>query len=384
MMNTCPKCEKIILSDYKFCPRCGNSLYGETPDRNALLKTNEPTTEIESDGRAIKFFNVAQTLSTATDVDQLLQKIGAAVEDILDAERSSIMLLDESGENLYFKSATGEEILKKLKIPVGKGVAGWIAKNRKPDIVNDPYSDERFSPDTDKSTGFKTKSIVGAPMIIGDELIGVAEAINKKEGEFSTQDMITLMGFAGLAAVTIVNTRLKIDQKNFFSNMLDFLVIGTDALGGPEPTEKGHSWKMAQFVPSMGREMGLDKETLPLIHHAALLHDIGFMGLENPELMGIKIDRELDDNTKYRLHPVIGAEMVKSIKIMQELGPFILYHHRFINGSGFPENIPPDKISPPQEIISILEEYFIVNNKEKIDPSNFSPEVYQAFIKTVP
>lgn len=373
-MDICPKCEKVILSDYKFCPRCGCSLRGEKPS----VYAGE-----QSDDRTISFFNVAENLSTATNIDRLLQKIGESVEEIIGAERSSIMLLDETGENLYFKTATGEEILKKLKIPVGQGIAGWIAQNKKPDIVNDPYNDERFSPETDKKTGFKTNSIIGVPMIVDNELIGVVEAINKKDRKFNNYDMETLEGFAGLAAVSIVNTRLKTDQKNFFSNMLDFLVMGSEALGNPEPTQKGHIWEMARYAPQIGRELGFPKEKLQLLNHAALIHDIGFLGLENMELVGIKIDMELSTEKKFYLHPAIGGEMVKGIKIMQELLPFIRYHHRYKNGTGFPENVPPEKITQEIEIISILENYFMVLDKEKIEPDKFSPEVFQAFLKII-
>jgi putative methionine-R-sulfoxide reductase with GAF domain len=380
-MDICPKCEKVILSDYKFCPRCGHSLYGEAP--TGAPESINTGCNVEISERTLRFFSVAQELSTATDLDQLLSKIGSAIEDILGAERSAIMLLDDTGKNLFFKAATGEEILKKLRVPVGQGIAGWIAENRKSDIVNDPYNDPRFSPETDKKTGFRTKSIVGVPMIVGNELIGIAEAINKKEGEFDNNDMETLIGFAGLAAVSITNTRLKTDQKNFFANMLDFLVMGSESLGAPEPTENGHSWNMARYATQLGKELGFDVEKLQLLSNAALIHDIGFLGLENMDLVGIKIDMELDAQKKYLLHPIIGAEMIKGIKIMQKFLPFIRYHHRYKNGTGFPSNLPPENITPEIEVISILEDFFTTGSKDKIEPDKYSPEVFQAFCKVV-
>ena len=109
VMDICTKCEKIILSDYKFCPRCGHSLFGDPHPGGGTGMDNI---------RSIKFFNVAKNISNADNIDSMLGKIGNAVEELLDAERSSIMILDETGENLFFKSATGEEILKKLKIPL--------------------------------------------------------------------------------------------------------------------------------------------------------------------------------------------------------------------------------------------------------------------------
>ncbi len=392
-MDTCPKCDKVILSDYKFCPRCGNSL---VPGQLEPEKDREQTDDIEnistrtsSDNnrnieKKLQFFNIVTRLSKSENIDHLLNNISQAVEDILKADRSSIMLLDETGENLYFKTATGEEILKKLKIPVGKGIAGWIAKNRKPVIVNNPYQDERFSPETDRKTGYRTDSIVGSPLIYRNKLLGIVEAINKKDGEFTPEDKEMLMGFAGLAAATIDNTQLLAKQKNFFSNMQDFLVMGIETLVYPEKTIQGHSWEMARYVNSFGKELNISADKINNLHSAAMLHDIGFLGLENTELVGISIDTQLNDNAKFRLHPVVGAEMIKSINLITDLMPYIKAHHRYIDGSGFPENLPVQNITPDMEIISILEYYLIVKDKNKVPRQKFSADVYKAFQKLIP
>ncbi len=377
-MDICPKCSKVVLSDYKFCPKCGFSLTGQPPESSSVK-----TAVGNSATSSISFFNVAQELSSSSNLDELLSRISNAVESLLDADRSSVMLLDESGENLYFKAATGEDILKKLKVPLGKGIAGWIAKNRKSEIVNGPYNDERFSPETDKKTGYLTKSIIGVPMIADKKLIGVTEAINKKSGEFTKQDLDTLTGFAGLAAVIINSILSQTDQKNTFSNMMDFLVMGSEALGTPEPTPKGHSWNMASHISQIGEKLGLSGKSIQKIHRAALLHDIGFLGVENPKLVGINIDIDLTPENRYRLHPLIGGEMVKGIKMLKELKPFIVAHHRYRDGSGFPENISVDIITPEIEIVSILEHYYMVKDKDKLDPAKFSPQIFKAFSEII-
>ncbi len=389
-MNRCPGCNKIILSDYKYCPRCGKPLrenlkpYSEKEEKNITgpSGTSDDSAERGREG-AVKFFELARSLSDARNIDQLLNKIGAAAEKILNAERSAILLLDEKKENLYFKTATGEDILKKITIPLDRGLAGWIASNQKPEIVNDPYSDSRFSPETDKKTGYKTRSIAGAPMIAGEELIGVVEVLNKKDGPFKDADLDTLRGFAGLAAVTILNTRLSDRQENIFSNILDYLVMGSEALSGSEPTPEGHTWEMARLAVSMGREMKLEPKKIRLLHKAAMLHDIGFLGLQNPRLLGFNIEPGISEEARFKLHPVIGSEMIKSIKSLEEAAPFIANHHRYRNGEGFPENISSGEVTPQTEIISILEDYFIKGEKNKINLERYSEQVKEAFLKIV-
>ncbi len=378
-MDKCKRCKKILLPEYRFCPRCGFSIYGETPEKNLEVKKEESGSVVRQNENVTEFFKMAQSLTTADNIDLLLQKIGSTIENLLNAERSSIMLLDETGKNLYFKTATGEDILKKLKIPVGEGIAGWIAQSQKPEIVNDPYSDERFSPETDKSTGFTTRSIVGAPMMIKDKLIGVAEVINKRTGGFKEEDMNTLEQYAQMAAATIENLQYQVEQKNLFSNMLDFLVISGDALSSPEKTSKGHPWEMAKLAPQLAKELGFSREKQQMLQNAAMIHDIGFIGLENTELIGINIDVHLDNESKYMLHPIIGAEMVKGIKKFKSLSKIIRNHHRYRNGEGFPENIPQGEITKESEIISVLEDYMI--NRDGINLDKFSPEIRAAFRK---
>ncbi len=375
-MDNCKECGKIILSDYRFCPRCGLSIFGDAPKGRDSNDGNEP----EGDA-ASRFFSLARELSEAANIDALLKKIGGAIEEILCAERSSILLLDETGENLYFKTATGEDILKTLRLPIGKGIAGWIAQHRESLLVNDPYSDERFSPETDKKTGFRTKSIAGVPMIFNSRLIGVCEAINKKSGDFTERDIETLCGFSGLAAVSIANLQLRADQKNLYSNLIEFIVMAADSLSRPEPSPRGHAWEMARMAPLMGKELGMPLHTQQLLQRAALIHDIGFLGLEYPELIGINIDRKLNNDARYRLHTVVGSEMIKGIKVMKELRPFISCHHRYRNGEGFPEKISPETITLETEIIAILEDLMLKGDKAAIDPGRYTGEVFEALNK---
>ncbi len=375
-MDKCQSCNKIILSDYVFCPRCGNPL---KPGLDAPASGSGSI----CDEDVVKFFDLARNLSSAENIDQLLRKIGVAAESILGAERSAILLLDEKQENLYFKTATGEEILKKITIPITEGIAGWIARNREPLIVNDPYSDSRFSPDTDRKTGYKTKSIAGAPMIAGSELVGVVEVLNKKSGKFEKCDIDNLTGFAGLAAVSILNTRLRDRQENILSNILDYLVMGSEAMGSAEGTSKGHTWEMARMASVMTKEMNLSDEKRQTVHKAAMLHDIGFLGLENPKLLGFDIPHGLQDEAKFRLHPVIGSEMIKRIKPLAGAAPYIANHHRYKNGEGFPENISTDSITQETEIISILEDFLTCRDKNKINFERYSQQVRDAFLKTV-
>jgi signal transduction histidine kinase len=96
-----------------------------------------------------------------------------------------------------------------LRISTQSGIAGWVVRNGKPLIVNDVSQDERFNQKIDNTTGFVTKSIMCAPMIVQRKVIGVLEVLNKKDGtDFSVQNLATLMSVASTAAMAIENLRL--------------------------------------------------------------------------------------------------------------------------------------------------------------------------------
>jgi len=92
---------------------------------------------------------------------------------------------------------------------VGEGIAGWVARERKPAIVNDVASDPRFSRVADDATSFQTKAILSVPMQTKTRLLGVIEVINRLDGSaFSEHDQHLCEAIAGQAAIALENARL--------------------------------------------------------------------------------------------------------------------------------------------------------------------------------
>ncbi len=154
-------------------------------------------------------FEVGRMLSSKLDVGEMLRTVVESSCRVVGSERASLFLLDEKDQELYFDVALGlGEAASKTRLPVGEGIVGSVAKARKSSIINDVRADPRWSPKVDALTGFKTVSILAVPMIYQDRLIGVVEAINKKEGRFTDADVSAFEAFASQAAVSIVNARL--------------------------------------------------------------------------------------------------------------------------------------------------------------------------------
>ena len=134
-----------------------------------------------------------------------------SVTGLLDAETSSLMLLDEETNELTFEVATGEpgESLREMRVPADRGIAGWVMQHGEPVIVGDVNADPRFYGQIDQSSGFRTRSMLAVPLTIRDRPIGVVEIINKRgDGGFTARDQELATAFAAQSAVAIDNARL--------------------------------------------------------------------------------------------------------------------------------------------------------------------------------
>jgi len=152
---------------------------------------------------------VSRLLSSKLDISELLTTIMRLASRVVGAERASLYLFDEKAQELYFDVALGlPEDVQKMRFKLGEGVAGTCAKEGKSTIINDVASDARHSKKADSKSGFITKSLLTCPMIIKGRAIGVVQAINKMEGEFSETDKNNFEAFASQAAIAIENSRL--------------------------------------------------------------------------------------------------------------------------------------------------------------------------------
>lgn len=301
----------------------------------------------------LQIFELARSLCSNQDVDSLLINISSAVERMTNSSAASILLLDAEKKQLVFRVATGEKgsAMKKFYVPVGKGIAGWVAEHKQPVIINDVLNDTRFSGQIDKSSGFSTKSILAIPMLIDDELIGVCEALNKVEGEYTTEDQHILEGLASLAAATINNARVAEENRNFFTHTIEIIAM---AIEGSDSKLTGHSYRVAELACRIGRQMGIEGEDYRTLYYAAILHDIGMLALHNLKYLPNVLSKTIE-RTPEKLHPLLGAELVKDIKLLSGTSSIIQHHHEYYDGSGHPDGLVGPDIPLASRILCLCE-----------------------------
>ncbi|MEM7348723.1 MAG: GAF domain-containing sensor histidine kinase, partial [Chloroflexota bacterium] len=166
-----------------------------------LTRVNEDLTLMNS---------VAAAITSTLDLDQLLTLITQQIKNTIDVEDCSLLLYDEARTGLIFKAIArpSEGHLIGFKLKPGQGVAGWVAEQDEPVIVNDVQNDTRFYAEVDEALGLETSSIICVPLRIKGEVIGVIEAINKVNGVFDYDTLQLLTSLASTAALAIENANL--------------------------------------------------------------------------------------------------------------------------------------------------------------------------------
>lgn len=180
------------------------------------METEQYTNDINEMQEMVKELNylhlVSQRISEKKDHDELLCEIMESCKEVMNAEASSLLIYNEAENNLSFQIATGAkgEAIKNIVTKMGEGIAGWVAENRTPLLIEDCYLDPRFNKQADIQSNFRTKSMICVPMIRKDKLIGVIQVINKKGNQniFTQRDLNIFNILASQCAISIENERL--------------------------------------------------------------------------------------------------------------------------------------------------------------------------------
>lgn len=158
--------------------------------------------------------HIGKALSSELRIEQLLQLIMDEVTRLMNAERSTFYIVDEERGELWSQIAQKAEILE-IRLKIGMGIAGHVAKTGEIINIPDAYNDDRFDPSTDKKTGYHTRSILCMPIFepttkkrTKPAIIGVLQVLNKIDGIFTDSDEDLLSSISSQVAISIINSRL--------------------------------------------------------------------------------------------------------------------------------------------------------------------------------
>lgn len=177
------------------------------------LERAQAVAALQKRNKKLALLNEAgQALTSIFDLEQIMVRLLKALLDLTDAAGSSVWLRNLPHSDILECRAVfhyqGIPPLLGIQLKVGEGIAGWVAQNNEPATVPDVAADPRFAQKIDHNTGFHTHSLIAVPLRLGDESIGVIEVVNKREGQFDTDDLAFTQTLAASASIAIHNANL--------------------------------------------------------------------------------------------------------------------------------------------------------------------------------
>lgn len=299
---------------------------------------------------------LGQILNSTLDHREVRRRAMEAATQLMKAEAGSLLLIDEEKSQLCFEVALGnrEEAIKKITLNLGEGIAGWVAQQGDPLVVNAPDKDPRFFKGVDERMEFKTRNLICVPVKVKEKTIGVLEAINKKEGEaFDKEDLSLLISLSDQVAIALDNARLYQELEEMFFQTAESLA---EAIEKRDPYTGGHTRRVTTYSLAMAKYLPLKAAEVKWLRISAVLHDIGKIGIDDqilrkPERLN---PHEFDE---IRRHAGMGAEIIDHIKQLRNIVPGIKYHHEQIDGMGYPDGLKGEEIPIIAKIVSVADTF---------------------------
>jgi putative nucleotidyltransferase with HDIG domain len=356
--------------------------------KNALL-FDEKTQRV----RELTALNeLAFALGSSRELDALLDSALQQVAAVTGADTGSILLLEDGDETLTIAAAVGipDDIVASTRIPVGEGIAGWVAECKEALVLVDDR-DPRFAGELLRED---IGSAICAPVLSKDEVIGVLN-VNRKGGSelFTTENMHVVTSFAGQLGIAIENARLYTNLEGTFLGTISALAAAVDA---KDPYTFGHSNEVTIHAVKIAEELGLEADDVQMIRIAATLHDIGKIGIDGAILLKPgKLTAE--EREIINRHPAIGADILAPLDFLREAVPLVLFHHERFGGGGYPSGISGEAIPFGARIIAVADSFnAMVSDRpyreglsleaamrelRENSGSQFDPTVVDAFLK---
>ncbi len=171
-----------------------------------------------------RIVKVSQILNSTLSLEPLLRIIIQSATELTHTEACSIMLLDKRTGELRFAHSIGEgsEGLRNVTVPLDNSIAGWIVRQGRPLLIRDAKTDPRWHPQVDEAIEFDTRSILGVPLKVKNEVIGVMELLNKiGDRGFSQDDIQIASTLAAQAAIAIENARLLAELQHAYDDLAE-------------------------------------------------------------------------------------------------------------------------------------------------------------------
>ena len=317
----------------------------------------------------VSLVKIGRSITAVTDIDVLIKVIAEETKIAIQADRCTVFLLDKDKNELWSKVALGMDS-QEIRFPADKGLAGYVVKTGEPLNIPDAYADSRFNPDIDKKTGYHTKTILCMPIKNNNqEIIGAFQVLNKLEGVFTKSDEDLLVAIGGSASIALENAQLfeqqkelYKEQKALFESFIDTLATSIDAR---DKITAGHSSRVKLYSMLIVNQLGCDEKFKGLVEKAAILHDIGKIGIRDSVLQ--KEGKLTDEEYKHiQEHVKITHDILDKIYMSEDfkqITEMACSHHEKYDGTGYYRKLAGENIPYGGRILAVADVFDAITSK---------------------
>jgi putative nucleotidyltransferase with HDIG domain len=293
-------------------------------------------------------------LSSSKEKKEILSDILDQAISLLKAESGSLMLLNEKSNALTIEAARGlsQEIIESTEIPLGSGIAGWVAMRGEPLLLIDGIRDSRFSAELIRRE--RIKDAVCVPLNIDSATIGVLSINNSLPGRnFTESDLGLLEAFANQAAIAIQKSR---SLEEMHQAYIDTIAMAARTVDARDPYTYGHSRALRDYSLAIAGRLDYNSDRLEKLNIAALLHDIGKIAI--PDAVLLKPGPLTEDEYEViKTHPTLGARILEPVHFLKDSTVIVLHHHERYDGGGYPAGLKGEEIPEGARILAIADAF---------------------------
>jgi HD-GYP domain-containing protein (c-di-GMP phosphodiesterase class II) len=345
--------------------------------------------------RLSTIYKIGLAINSTMDIDRLFNLIVRTTTTTLKANIGYIILYDSHNLCLNVTNliGNGKLLAPKTAIPMKESsVSTWVIKNRQPILISDINQTPQF--DRYSDLGYERKSLICAPLMVKDEIIGTISVVNKiDDSQFDSDEMEMLSTIAAQAAIAIKNATLYDEQQQTYLNTIQALVSAIEA---SDSYTKGHSERVTRYSVEIGSRLNLSADRLQVLERAAILHDIGKIGIDLSLLHkeGILTPGDIKE---LQQHPTIGMHILEPIEFLLDVRVCIGQHHERFDGMGYPNRIKKDDQLIEARILAVADSFdamtsdrpyrkalsldIAINELHENAGTQFDPEIVEIFTK---
>lgn len=307
----------------------------------------------------MSLLEATKKLNSNLEIEDVFRNILLQMVTIIGAEAGTLWVLDPDGTEIRVVAAYGESAEKILNVRLKRdeGIAGKVIMSGEPLLIRNVEGHPDWSKRVDQSSGFVTKSMITVPLAVKGKVLGSLQLLNKKQSDFFTEEDVSLaVALASQSAMALHNSQMYDELQQMFISMIQTLAKVLDAR---DPYTAGHSERVANYSVWIAGKLGMDPDGMKELYKAALLHDVGKIGIPDDILR--KPDRlTADEYAAIQLHPVIGADILSNMEpkgAMADVIQTARSHHERLDGSGYPDGLKGEEISLFARIVGVADTF---------------------------